>query len=365
MALSKQHYAIALSKLGAKVYFVNPPKLEYTIKNSITRVINEDNIFIINYNVFFPKKLKYRFFKLFSSINRLILTNVLKHNKLFISILWNFDNGLFFNKLPINKVKYKIFHPVDQLRIPIESRKYDIIFSLSHEILKSITNSNKHFINHGVSDDFVKYAEKQMELINKNNNVINKSKKITCAYIGNLLADAIDRKNFIKIIKQNTKINFLLIGVFSAKKSNLHNDENISSEASCFIDQLKSFNNVELLGPKSHSQIIEFFEIIDLFFMCYEKSNFYKCDNSHKVLEYLSSGKPVVSSYLSVYEKLDLIKMVQIGENCKLSELIQEELRFKNAIEKEEKVKRLNYVMSNSYSNQIELIQTILTTQNI
>lgn len=356
MVISKQHYAQELASLGSKVYFLNPP-LTHVGMNAKFRITEfNEQITIVNYVLPYIGRLKYRTFSIFSRVNRFYIERFFKQSR--IDIVWNFDNGLVTDILPFRNASLNIFHPVDQLRVRVKITDYHYVFSLSRAILKRLNHHKKFFINHGLNSKFEALGNKTL---NRLESPLKVSNQWRCAYVGNLLSEAIDRKNFIEIIAQNPDIIFELIGAYEAISNNLTSTKQLDSDTHSFIQNLRALPNANLLGPMSHDEIIQKSEEIDLFFICYKMTQYYKCDNSHKILEYLSTGKPVISSYLSVYDGLGLVEMVDIGRNHALPELIKK--RFKNYHTTENCNRyesRVRFALSNTYRFQLKEIESIV-----
>lgn len=358
MQLSKQHYANELVNAGAEVFFLNPAQLQIGLQPKFTRKQLNSQLIVIDYTIPFLPSLKYRLFRFFSILNRMSIERFFRQHGIDIDVVWNFDNGLISDILLYRYAKINIFHPVDQLRTPVVTNSYHFVFSLSNEILKSVSHHNKHFINHGLGEVFEDSAKNRLSHIQ--NVKLNKDKKI-CAYIGNLLGLAIDRTCFIDIIESCPDIDFWLIGTYETKSNNLFNAKQLDNDTVAFVQKLKELKNAHLLGPKSHQEIIHKFDEIDCFLICYKITSFYKCDNSHKILEYLSSGKPVISSFLSTYEGLDLIDMVDIDDNLKIVELLKVQFGdLGQALSLNKVEKRIRYALSNTYRANLKKIEDII-----
>ena len=359
MQLSKQHYAELLTKLGAVVYYVNPPDIRITIRREYVLYKSKKNLVLIDYTVPFISRLKYRLFNIYSIVNRICLEGILRKENLEIDILWNFDNGLVSQNIIYRNAKINIFHPVDQLRVPINTSGYHFVFSLSNDILSGINHSQKIFINHGLGEVFAEYSK---SILSRSLNPLRISPpNITCCYVGNLLASSIDRFNFIETIKYNDDFKFLLIGTYETSNNNLVQSEYLDVDSRDFINTLKSFSNVELVGPKDHYEIIDYWDKVDCFFLCYKTTDYYKCDNTHKILEYLCTGKLVVSTYIEAYEETDLFRMLDIDENVNLKYALRDSIinadEWLNMVEVNN---RILFALSNTYKNNLDKIGAII-----
>ena len=102
---------------------------------------------------------------------------------------------------------------------------------------------------------------------------------------------------------------------------------------------------------------------IDGFLVCIDpEADSNKGSNSHKILEYLNTGKVVISNYISSYsDKRDLIAMVDENSNSKLPDLFKKvisNLSSYNSIEFQKK--RIEFALDNTYAKQIDRIETYL-----
>jgi hypothetical protein len=358
MKISKHHYAIELAKLGNYVYFLNPPNGKKSVKYTISIEKEAENLQIIDFNTFFPTDIRFHFRGIFEILMRFQILFLLRWLKVNFDVVWCFDFNLYDN-LNQFKAKIKIYHPVDILQFDFQlnpAKTADIIFSVSDELLKPFKGINirKVIINHGLSDHFVNKAKRKQLAISNLNNL----GTIKAGYVGNLLNYTLNKKQVIEIIKKNPQVQFYFWGGYSLLNNNLAPD--ISSEDEKFIEILQQMGNVILKGMKSPEIIAEEIEEMDLFFITYiypdGNEDRY---NSHKILEYLSTGKVVVCSYLSYYEdKRDLIQMVKKGENAAFPQLFSESITLIEELsQKEKQIRRISFALENSYSNHIHKVE--------
>ena len=87
-----------------------------------------------------------------------------------------------------------------------------------------------------------------------------------------------------------------------------------------------------------------------------------KCTNSHKILEYLSTGKVIISSKIQAYESnSNLICMLQDYDNGAYLDLF--DLTIKNIVHynsTELQKKRIEFSLDNSYEKQINRIESYI-----
>ncbi len=358
MYLAKHHYAIALAKYGNEVYFLNPPS-DKKIKNEVEIV--ESNIhpslFIINHSLFFSKKLKFKFIWLFHFLMKFHINKIKKTIGKEIDIVWSFDLG---NYYPFKYFgfSYKIFSPFDkrQNKVSINSAVgSDIIISIAPEIIEYYNQFNvpKHFIHHGLAEEF--FNQKEFSKKDDDN--------IRIGLSGNWLRKDIDINCLLQIIKENPEVIFEMWGSYKISHSNIGGAK--FNEMDSFINQLQSEKNVQMHGVVRPRELAIQFQRMDGFLICYniikDHSNGI---NYHKIMEYLSTGKVVISNNITNYKNLPgLIEMIESRENNeelpKLFKNVITNLSFYNSVEKMKK--RIFFAQSNSYSKRIEQLEAILS----
>lgn len=94
--------------------------------------------------------------------------------------------------------------------------------------------------------------------------------------------------------------------------------------------------------------------------MCYDGANKTTNSNHHKILEFLSTGKPVVINYTDEYkDKRDLVAMSDANEE--LPGLFRSVCGNLDAFQTPElSARRIEYARSNSYPSQVEKIDTLI-----
>ena len=359
MHISKHHYAIELTKRGNIVYFFNPPVRQFLPKIKISKTENYNNLYLVTYSYFFPYNLRFHLRSLFDSLQKIQIKLILNKIKK-PDVTWCFDtNG--FSDLNFFGGKITIYHPVDNINGEHQKKLLqtsDFVFSVSDIIIKDLNkyDSNKKisFINHGLSAYFSTIKDSKT---NKNNS------DIKACFVGNILLDSLDREATKKIISENPDVNFVFIGAYTS--SNISGDIDINGRD--FISFLKNTENVTLKGsmhPKNIAQEIKNADV--LLVLIDPEKDVNKGSNSHKILEYLSIGKVIVSNHISTYaDKRDLIEMVDEMHNKNLPALFKKvinNLDHYNSPEKQRK--RIEFALDNTYEKQIQRIEKIISEKN-
>ncbi|GAA4847780.1 glycosyltransferase family protein [Algivirga pacifica] len=342
--VSKHHYAKTLAERGNKVYFLNPP----TSKEEVISV--SDNLYIIN------KPLKFRGIGRLPNWLGAILTKweLQVVEQLIgeeVNIIWNFDSSRFFNLSRIKK-PFKICHIVDMaenIHRDLLATTSDICFCTSDFIKQELQPDNDHVykIHHGYQES-------------RNNYQLEESfdqHKIQVGYVGNLSRFCIDWKIILQLIKEYPDIDFNFIGSYTI--SNLSRETLLKE----YMEELQRASNVRLLGPKESYLIPSYLSKMDVLLSVYKmdtEGDIKQHSNLHKTMEYLGSGKVIVSSYSDEYKDYPEL-LIMSKKNEELLEKFREvvsDIRTYNSSEKEH-LRRL-FVENHTYSKQLDKIERII-----
>ena len=349
MHISKHHYAKELAKKGNNVYFFSPPSLKAKLF-SVEKI--NPNLKVINYYPIFRGKsvLPTPIFNLLIKLQILFL---IKKIGIKPDIVWSFTSTLYFN-LNWFKAKFSIYHPVDQLN-DIEAvnigKSANIIFTCSEYILEELKplNKPKHIINHGISPAFIDHKFKRDTTV----------KQVNVGYVGNLFMRNLDRKNLQSIISKNPTHHFNFYGAYDPEKSNV--SAWVRPESLAFISFLKQCKNVTLHGSVSSENIPKKIEINNVFLVCYKVDKENIISNSHKILEYLSTGKVIISTYIHHYNNSNLLEMCPINSNSNYVNLyhkITQDLQNYNT--EACQLERRNAALNNTYTNKVIEIEQLI-----
>jgi len=353
LRMSKHHYALELLERGNTVYFVNRPKEYIQWKIHISQVNETPRLFVIQYCLLLPTFFKFHLNFLFQFAMDFQVKRLLRRIGP-VDVVWDFDNGNIYPDLSVFGAPIKIFHPVDKGVSNGDNKGADIVFSVSPEILKNHykVKAPQHFINHGLSPVFESLA---MQIIQGKIDISSNPPQTTIGYIGNVAHPAIDRKTCMEVIEGLPNVVFHFFGPYDLLLA--------TPAIRSFIDFLKYSHNVILHGVTSKEEIAEKSINIDLFWACYKKMETYDADNSHKILEYLATGKVVVTSLLSVYEDSPHLIMPDSYSNEALPGLLKKTLaNLDHHNSRPEQLKRIQFALSCTYKKQLEKIEKKLQT---
>ncbi len=342
--VSKHHYATTLAARGNRVCFLNPPGKKFGIKNI------DKNLFVVDYQPYIrginrlPALLRDKIAGFdINRIKKLTQTDQ-------IDIVWSFDPYRFQN-LKLFKARFSIYHTVDLHRCKhLEKQAADssmLVLGVADLILESIkTQTPKHKIKHGLSSAMSDYP------FDKNIS----SQKIKIGYVGNLHSQYLDTITLTHLVQKHGEWEFHFIGPYQV--SNLSKNELNKS----FINFLVNQENCILHGAIAPQSLPEYLNKCHLLIICYDvfENNSAGASNSHKILEYMASGRTVVSTFLDEYKDLPgLIELANNGNNfIEKVEHVVKNLAQYNSPEKQQA--RQAWARENTYEKQIERIESII-----
>ncbi len=360
--LAKHHYALELAKAGNKVYFLNPPDNKYwSLKGADKRIrirasgVNP-GLLLIDQALYFPFKLKFHARPVYNFFIKKHIHDILKVIGTPIDIVWSFDIG---NLFPIKYFPgkiYKIFHPVDE---PADRDAFQAaigaaaIFSVTQEIINKYQRFHipSYFINHGVADEFL--SVQPAPSLNGG--------KIHVGMSGNLLRRDIDRKILLQILDENPDLLFHFYGTYIVNDPNFGGHD---PETGLFIEKLKAYPQVILHGVLKTEDLARELNNMDIFLICYDiEKDQSKGTNYHKVMEYLSTGKVIVSNNITTYKDLPvLVRMpTERSSNSSLPALFRESIQNLKEYNKQEfACERKSFARKNAYETQLKEISKLI-----
>lgn len=354
MHMSKHHYAVELGKLGNDVYFINHPDKRHELKRGEIKVIPTgfQNVSYVQHRFLHPYFLKFKLNGFYNILTDLHIRRIIKKVGKYPDVVWSFDTG---NTLPLKSFtnsQLRIFMPVDgpfghkyEMRA---SQKADVIISVTPEILSTFDELAvpKLQLNHGVADVFINEGTKW-----------HANEKIRVGYSGSLVRNDLDTKTFLKIISKHPDKIFEFWGENDYLKSNIHLPQDVSKETLDFLDTLNRLPNVIMHGPVTALELARGIQAMDALLICYNIKN---DQNHHKVLEYLGTGRVIISNYLSAYSKMPgLIEMVSSTDNNDdLPDLFDKVMHSLSDYNSEgNQAKRLAFAKQYTYASNVKRIE--------
>lgn len=341
--VSKHHYAVALAGRGWRVVFINPPaKLGRigAIKVDNTEI---DNVVSVNYQPFFPYSLKFRSRGLFDKL-MCLQALVIRQKMGKPDLVWDFDNAYQFRDLRAFGAATTIFHLVDDVgRHGLGDKHADHFLALHPRFLENAGGPvrDNYVIGHGLGAMHV--AAKPEHYVSATN-----SASPHIGLVANLGAEWLDWAAVAEMVSRHPEARFTFWGPLP--------------KVSCtpaILQTVISAKNATFPGLTSPEDIIAQSVDVDIWLLPFLSEKFEGgCPvDSHKVLEYLSTGKVVLMSWLEAYQGNSLVSMSDSPESRDLPERLDQllcDLTVVNASEVCEA--RRSYALARSYERRLDQI---------
>jgi hypothetical protein len=362
MRVSKHHYAVELAGRSNRVFFLNPPDPGLKVWFSLEGHPDIANLFLVSHKPLVPPFLRFHarwLFDLLGSIQTRVLSGRI-HPRL--DVLWCFDSHSYGSLKAFNAEKV-IYHVVDQVIEPHSLKPAgdaDVIVSVAPEILRNFEGLSQRriLINHGLATEFSVLAKARLASRSFRREVPGAPRM---GYVGNLLARSLDRRTLKAVISANEGVEFHFWGAHRVEDCNLSADA--AGDGGEFVRFLETRPNVRLRGIEPPGRLAKAMQAMDAFLVCYDiGSDVNGGCNTHKLLEYLSTGKVVVSNHISTYQnRRDVIQMSERSDNLDYPRLVQVTLRelvkLNSAALQE---RRLRLALENTYASHIDRVEAAL-----
>ncbi len=345
-SVSKHHYAITLASQNNQVYFLNPPdenisdiEIKQTKYKNLSTITDKR---VAKGLRFYPKFLR-------EIIIKRWLEKVEKIIKDKFDIIWLFENSRFYD-MGFAGDRLKIYHQVDlnqNFHVAEASLSADICFGTTDYIIKEIVKYNKkaYKIHHGValSDTTKKLSKEQKERF--------RDKEINVTYIGNLGMKYIDVELLANVVNSFPDIQFQFVGGYR--------------DSDPLYKLCKSVTNIVWWGKVESELIPSILSLSNVVLVSYQTKHSIDQASPHKIMEYLASGKVVVSTYTDEYkDKRELLEMVDNSKDYLYRfESVINNLDFYNS--KENQKVRVAFAQNHSYPHQLKKIMNLIDENNL
>lgn len=227
---------------------------------------------------------------------------------------------------------YPYFSCVNQKEIlsnEIEIQKNaDLSLFVSHKLVEERKkyNSNTFYISHGVDYDHFAKCQKNNLLVP---NDIKNIKRPIAGYVGAL--SMLDIELISSLAKENKNISFVFIGGFSTD-----------------LLEIKDIENIYILGKKTYQELVNYIQVFDCCCIFYKVSDIFNLyRHPKKLIEYLASGKPVVS--VDIMEAAYYKDYIYVARDFEEFNQYLHQAIFKDSEEK--KLKRMEYAKNHTWES--------------
>ncbi|MEM6898337.1 MAG: hypothetical protein AAF583_01005 [Pseudomonadota bacterium] len=350
--VSKHHYAEEVARAGANVLFLNPPSKSEVMDGVAIEPVDENfgpgSISVIHWNRHSPVTLRFKAPSIYKQMIKRDIRRIFAAIDRRIDLLWSFDPNTF-PDLTVFDAGTVLYMPVDPLSQSAQvncAKGADLIVSISKEILDNFEKpqfkGRTLLVDHGISRAFEAEAKRAPRPRRGD-------EPIRAAFFGNLDRPIVNHKIFAQLAAAHRDVDFHFWGPFDT--------------GGLFQQTLGGFENIIAHGALDKPDLVEAIRSIDVFLLIYGvDKHLYDRSNAHKILEYLSTGKVVVSSAIARYAgRFDLLRAPSSGKDEDIPALFADtisELDQANAPDLQST--RKAFALEHSYRSQLDRIEYAL-----
>ncbi len=347
--VSKHHYALALQDLGAEVYFLGPAAgSAYALRplesNAPTVVESPP---LVRGLRFLPAVVR-------AYLEKRHLRRIAEACGGPFDLLWNFDLYRFCSLLDRSNARTRLLHVMDlpvpeALRMPASNADAIALVSRSMEQHIPASAPKALHIPHGVA--VAEAADSALPSLVPGKRL---------GYVGNMALRYLDLAAFLTIAQGHPECTLYFIGPLGGQLGGE------GSPQPGIWNALLSLPNVVWVGAVPSAAISSWLKEMDLLLISYDSARFpQETAHPHKVLEYLQSGKPILSSYMRDYTHLDHL-MVMMAPGIPISDGIDQALAALEAPNGwQEREQRRAIARASSYMKHVRTITQHLLSKRI
>jgi hypothetical protein len=349
--LSKHHYAMEMAALGAHVHFLEPPNLKGSRGVTVTPVA--PNISVVRYVPFFPYALKFRARPLFNLLMRRQARLIARAIAKPIDFVWDFDNAYQFTDLSVFGARRSAFHLMDAAVKGLRGdKKADLVLSVSGLLLDAVRPlaAPTAIVSHGLGRAYVSYAKRKLAepAVSARPGPFRR-----VGYVGTLFG-AVDRQAILDLVVAFPDIEFHFVGPAAMAQATAKGHGE-------WLKALAAQKNCVLHGRQDADFIVGLADTIDAWLVCYGVADdINQGADSHKILEYLAMGAPVLSSWIAAYDGSPLLAMAGKGSNADLIPLLRGLAADTDARGPAARADRMRYALDHSYEAKIAAVGELL-----
>lgn len=344
--VSKHHYAKHLSSHNT-VYFLNPPSDHFEITPTEEKrlyVIDNSSLRGVQYLPSFLSKF----------ITAWEVNQLEKKLSTKIDIIWTFDPSRLFN-LKRLKQKLRIAHLVDlnqTFERDILLKTADLGLTVTNSISKKL--STNKLIIHNIGHACTQHTSTSSSPNPKKLPGVNKVKAI---YIGNLIRDAVDWEVLYQTAKKYQEVDFIYFGSDESEIKKLKVNKEFQYLWKCY-----QLANTHFPGKIAANKIPQTLILSDIQLIAFKTSFHKEQTNSHKILEYMQSGRVTVATYTEDFDGNDEL-IVMSEHNCEYVSLFNKVLTSLDQFNSNGRMaKRKKLAQENSYEKKIEIIDRLIAS---
>lgn len=342
-AVSKHHYALTLAARGHDILFLNPPTegSELTLSRSGqspgVQVVDGPPV---------ARGLRY----LPASVRRFLEARWLEQLETRagkrVDAVWLFENSRFYD-MCFAGPRLKVYHQVDlnqSFHPHAAARSADVCFCTTEFIRMELLKVAQHVykVHHGTP-----VVPKPLQLTPEQRQSF-EGAGVNAAYIGSLAMEYIDVELMIGAVEACPQVRFHLVGSYT--------------EHCALRMRSQGLPNVVWWGKLPSALIPALLAQVDVVMCTYQASRYgEQLASPHKFMEYLGSGKVLVTTYTDEYkDKRELVCMVDAREDyISAFRLVVANLGSYNSVARQQE--RKAFAAAHSYDAQLDKIIHLVT----
>lgn len=346
--VSKHHYARALAGRGWRVVFVDPPAdlgRPGRIEQDRTEV---PGLTRLRYQPFFPYRLKFHARPLFDLLMRRQARRLVAATGR-PALVWDFDNAYQFRDLRPFGARCSLFHLVDDVAVPgLGTKRADHVLFLhpSYCTHAGGTPQPDHYIPVGLGQAHAALA-RATQGCESPLGAAASDRVPHVAFVGNLAAPWLDWAAVLEMARRHPGARFTLWGPVP-QPPQLDPD----------LAQLSALPHVALPGLTPPEEIVAAADTVDVWLapILSERKPGGSLD-AHKIMEYLATGKVILSSWVAAYEGDEMLVMAPRDQPGRLPDLLDAVLADLDRHNTPDLMqRRRSYALSRSYECHLDRI---------
>ncbi len=357
--VSKHHYALELASRGNRVFFLERPDPGRPCAPTVTRLPDHPGVAIVRYRPWIPSAVRYHAARVLGGLLRREVRGILRALPAPPDVVWCFDPNAF-PDLAAFGAPLTIYHPVDRLERRHQvavARSADLVLSVSPEILASVDGAGvpTRFVHHGLAPPFAALARAGL----KTTPSPRAPGPLRVGYAGNLVRPAIDRTAIRAMVEAHPAVEFHFWG---PRTPTPLERPRADPDAIAFPGELERHRNARFHGALPPSRLASALQRMDCLLLAYDRDRQYDRSNAHKILEYLSTGRVIVSSRIALYAgEPDLVRMPE-RDDGPLSALLPETLdALPRLNDPGLQDRRRRLALEHTYTRQLDRIDAIVS----
>lgn len=344
--VSKHHYAVALADRGWRVVFVDPPANLGKAGATELTPTGVPGITSLRYQTFFPYKIKFHARWAFDALMRRQARQLVEVAGL-PDLVWDFDNAYQFRDLSVFEARKSIFHLVDDVSSPGFGCKMADLFLYLHPTFCTRAGGRlhpDHEIGHGLGKLHAAAAQRQGRDTRQPGTP-------HVGFVGNLGASWLDWSEVARMVDRHPEVRFTFWGPTPPPE-----------EIDPALADLIGRPGTRFPGLAQPDAILAEADSIDVWLVPLRADRLPGgALNSHKILEYLSTGRVVVMNWLEAYVDNPLVEMLPEANRGELAILLDRVLADLDRVNAPEMMaRRRNFALERAYDRHLAHVLSLV-----